>query len=468
MSEASTEAPQTQPNRSPALEALWQRAFEAQGARRLDEADAAYRDYLAQDPMSISAWVNFGVVLRGMQRFEGSIACARRALTMAPGNDVIRNNLANSLNDAGHYVEALEIREALLAQTPRDAGRLAAVASSLTWLKRHEEVIARVDQADREGWADARPRIQRGFSLLALGEHGRGFADLEYRHEAGQVDLPDPEPGTLWRGGSLDGRHLVLTPEQGLGDAIAMARFVPQLQRLGARKVTFAVRKPVIRLLQGTPGADQVVDRMERSERDLYVPLPSLPARLDFDGPPPPPAKLTLPDDSVARAKKRTAPFRDLFRVGIVWTGSLTNAINPRRALSPLTMLRFGSIRKVQLFSLYKGDAHADFIASGAVGPIVDACGDDRDLADGAAMAAEMDLVISADTGIAHAAASLGCEVWILNAWESFWYWGEEDRTPWYPSVRLFHQTRRRHWDDVLDRVDAALRERVAAWEAAR
>jgi hypothetical protein len=117
----------------------------------------------------------------------------------------------------------------------------------------------------------------------------------------------------------------------------------------------------------------------------------------------------------------------------------------------------------VQLFSLYKGDAHDAFLDSGMAGLVVDACGADRDFADSAAVIAEMDLMITTDSAVVHVAASLGKPVWNLLAWEGYWLYGEAETTPWYPSMRLFRQPRPGDWEALFARVETALRDRLAA-----
>jgi hypothetical protein len=176
------------------------------------------------------------------------------------------------------------------------------------------------------------------------------------------------------------------------------------------------------------------------------------------DGSPPPAPRLTIPGDSRERARQIVAAFRERFRIGVVWTGSLTYKSNNRRSVSPESFLGLARIPGVQLFSLYKGDAHGDFLASGMNGLIVDACGKDRDFADSAAIIDEMDLMITTDTAVVHIAASLGKPVWNLLSHESFWLYGLGETTPWYPSMRLFRQDRQGDWEELFARVEEELR----------
>ena len=82
-----------------------------------------------------------------------------------------------------------------------------------------------------------------------------------------------------------------------------------------------------------------------------------------------------------------------------------------------------------------------------------------RDLLDTAALIEELDLVISIDTAVAHLAGALGKPLWLLTRFESDWRWmlGRDD-SPWYPTARLFRQRRPGDWDELMQRVGAALR----------
>jgi ADP-heptose:LPS heptosyltransferase len=79
-----------------------------------------------------------------------------------------------------------------------------------------------------------------------------------------------------------------------------------------------------------------------------------------------------------------------------------------------------------------------------------------------AALIDTLDLIISADTGVAHLAGALGKPVWMLNRYNSDWRWGLRSKTtPWYPSMRIFRQPRLGDWDTVLDQVVAELRRMI-------
>ena len=90
--------------------------------------------------------------------------------------------------------------------------------------------------------------------------------------------------------------------------------------------------------------------------------------------------------------------------------------------------------------------------------------GEIGDFADTAALIANLDLIISVDTAVAHLAAALGKPVWLLNCFDACWRWlcGRRD-SPWYPGLRVYRQPQPGDWDSVLAEVARDLRSLAVA-----
>ncbi len=448
-----------EPRAPTTLKESFDRAVELHRAGQTAEAAELYRLVLARSPKSATAWTNYGALLRRESKFLESIAAHRRALQIDPGSKNALSNLSNALCDAGEADEAVEIRTRLLEADPDNWDRIRELAIAMRGCWMNQEAVDIVDAAEARLGPDDLALLQRSLAHLMLGNWAEGFRDFESRYAGDEVSLPKDTPWPRWSGEPLEGKRIVVLPEQGFGDAILMSRFLPQLKALGAT-VDMVVKPPLMRLFARLDGLD---DRLSGAKKtasyDFYTPNMSLPHFLGMppDGPPPLP-KLGLPADSRSRARQIAAPFDDRFKIGIVWTGSLTYRANHRRSTTPDNFLGLAQVPGVQLFSLYKGDARQDFLDSGMAGLIVDACGDDRDFADTAAVIQEMDLMITTDTAVVHVAASLGKPVWNLLTYEGFWLYGNGDTTPWYPSMRLFRQRSSRGWEEVFARVETELR----------
>jgi len=444
------------------LNALFERAFDLHQQGKLDEAEPLYRNYLSLRPGHARAWSNLGALLRKRGRFAASIAVHRKADQLHPDEVSIRNNLANSLADNGEFEEAAAIRRELLASEPDNPDRLRDLCAALRGLGRHEEIIELVDAAEAEGRTNGECLLQRSLSHLMLGNYARGFADFENRYEGDEVSLPKNAPWERWQGQDLAGKSILVLPEQGFGDAILMSRFLPGLKAMGPT-VSMAVKPPLRRLFARIKGLDHMLEAARTTQKfDYYTPNMSLPHFVGLkDGKPPPAPRLTIPEDSRARARALTAAHQGSFKVGVVWTGSTTYRANNRRSTTPESYLGLATVPGVQLFSLYKGDVHTDFLQSGMAGLILDACGNDRDFADTAAVIEKMDLMITTDTAAVHIAATLGRPVWNLLSHEGFWLYGRGETTPWYPSMRLFRQRAQGDWDELFARVEAELRKHL-------
>ncbi|MEM9060355.1 MAG: tetratricopeptide repeat protein [Pseudomonadota bacterium] len=459
------ETPQAEkpPGKTMSLKEAFETAVKLHRDNKLDEAAALYRICLQSNPSSATAWTNFGALLRRQQNFAEACAAHRKAIEIDPKMVNARSNLANALCDLGEAEEAVAIRRQLCEEFPDEILRVRDLAIALRGCWGNQEAVDIIDALDADGRMDENCQLQRSLAHLMLGNYAEGFRDFEARYSGDEVSLPEDAPWPRWGGEPIEGKSIVILPEQGFGDAILMARFLPQLKKLKPSKVSMVVKPPLQRLFGKIQGLDEMLAGASKSAHyDYYTPNMSLPYLVGMQGGEPPPLpRLFIPEDSKVRARKLTKPFGKRLKVGIVWTGSLTYRANHRRSTSPENFLGLAQVPGVQLFSLYKGDAHEDFVKSGMSGLIVDACGHDRDFADTAAIIDEMDLMITTDTAVVHVAASLGKPVWNMLTYEGFWLYGSEDTTPWYPSMRLFRQRASGDWPELFDRVELALREHV-------
>jgi hypothetical protein len=278
--------------------------------------------------------------------------------------------------------------------------------------------------------ADPGVRANLGTVLLAQGRYAEG-APLYEARLARQGAPPSPGLGVpRWRGEPLDGKRVLIWPEQGLGDQIMFARFVPELQQRGC-DLTFVCRPPLIRLLSASLSARilPAEGRIEFPDPDVWLWSSSL---LAASG-----ATLeTIPGEPYLRwPTARSGPYR----IGVATRGRATHANDAHRSLP--------------------GSAAEDLLSlPGAMSLLPEDTGA-RDMADTAELIAGLDLVISVDTSIAHLAGALGKRVWILlPAVRCDWRWlTKRDDSPWYRSARLFRQDTPGDWEGVLQRVRQAL-----------
>jgi hypothetical protein len=287
------------------------------------------------------------------------------------------------------------------------------------------------------------------------GNFEQGWPAYESRFKA--MGIPErgfSEPH--WAGEDLCGRRILVHAEQGLGDAIQFVRYVPMLRERGASVILEAPRG-LTPLFAGI--ADAVVEAgAPLPDFDCHAPLLSLPrgfgTRLS-DIPAAVPY-LRVPEDRVRKWRERLGPARRR-RVGLVWAGSATHPINSERSIAARLFRPLARIPDIELFSLQKGPEAGQIaeLAGCGVIPLEDFA---NDILDTAAILTELDLLVTVDTMVAHLAGALGRPVWTLLATRSDWRWMlDRPDTPWYPTMRLFRQSRRGDWTGPIDSLVEAL-----------
>lgn len=436
---------------------LRQIATKAHREGELSKAARAYASYLALFPNDAGIWSNVGSLHRSAGRHLMALRSHRKAISLSPDDEGLKNNLANTLSDIGQYDESIAIRKAIVEKKPDSLNHLAMIGRCLRGKGDYDAAIEHLEAAIEAHPDDAELQMQLAFAMLGKGDYVTGFAAYEARWHAGELkprDLAYPQ----WQGESLDGKSITVLPEQGFGDAVLFMRFLPFLKAQGAH-VRLIAEGPMMRLFDGLPGTDEVAPVSEASlATDFWVNMMDLAAPVLIAGDIPQPVKLTVPTDSQTRADQIVAPHAERLKVGVVWTGSATYKGNAFRSFTHNELMPLTDLPDVQLFSLYKGPFLKDFYESGADTVMIDVGASDRDFADCAAAMQKMDLIITSDTATAHIAGSLGVPTWVVLHWDPFWVWSHSgDKTPWYPSVRLFRQKQPMDWDGVMSEVRLAL-----------
>lgn len=427
------------------------------------QATASLEALLATNPRDGAAWSMLGHLLRRAGKLDGAIACHRRGLEVAPENASIWSNLGNALVEAGRFDEALAAHGEALRLEPHTPTFLFNNAVALRKAGRFKETLAMIARAAAEGAATPELRWERALARLQIGDYVHGFSDYEARRGLATYHGRPPSERD-WNGAPLDGRTLYLFAEQGFGDAILVARYMPLVRERGGR-VLYDCHPELRRVLSGL-GVDAVLQPGDPPPAfDVEASQMSLPGLFGTTlASVPPPVTLTVPDLSRAKAAHRLgAREPGTLRVGIVWSGRVTFGDNGRRATSLARFLRFAEVPGVRLYSLQKGPPEAELADSGVAGHLVTPLGPDlEDFADTAAMLEQLDLVIMTDSSVAHLAGSLGKPVWNLVQHVPYWIYGfSGDRTPWYPTMRLFRQGPDQDWEPVFARAADALREEV-------
>ncbi|HVI50049.1 MAG TPA: tetratricopeptide repeat-containing glycosyltransferase family protein [Candidatus Sulfotelmatobacter sp.] len=443
--------------------------------KRPDAAAEHYRRALELRPAMAEGHLNLGTLLRDQGDYVGAEQAARRALEAMPGVVGGYLNLGNALSEQGRYAEAVEAYHRHLEQVPGDVANWVTLGANLAALGRRDEALAAHDRAVALAPDDGLQRFERSVTRLLFGDFAGGWADYECRWSKPSLKAERPNlPGREWRGEDIGGKTLFVFGEQGYGDNIQFARYLPLLVERGA-KVVFCSEKTLSSLFEPMMGrgiqwydGDGPVPPYH-----YYVPLLSLPHHFGtlLETIPLPAPYLTPSQARRDAWRERIAackPGKNL-KVGLVWTGRPVHGNDKERSLSPDLLKPVLDQRGICFFSLQKPSRPGHMEVLQSLGRVHDLSLQLEDFADTAAALENLDLLISVDTAVAHLAGALGRPAWVLIARHPDWRWlRERDDSPWYPSLRLYRQPTKRDWPSVIARLAEDLSKLVLMEKAKR
>jgi tetratricopeptide (TPR) repeat protein len=428
--------------------------------KRPEEAIKAFDAVLAAAPSHLQARINRGNALTELGRVDAALADYEAALVAAPNHPLAHYNRGNALRLLGREPEAVVAYEHALTAAPEHVSAWLNRGHVLAALNRHRDAVTSYDrvltlQADH---ADA--HFNAAMSLLTVGDYARGFQEYEWRWKRTGMVARKEFRKPPWLGETpLAGKTIVLHAEQGLGDTVQFARYVPQIARMGAR-VVLEVPSELKPLLAGLDGVAEVVARGEKlPPYDLHCPLDSLPlaCKTDVSNIPSAIHYLRAPEAYLAKWRARLEKLPSP-RVAMAWSGRAAHPNDRNRSVALAQLKPLLSTPGVSFISVQRELRAEDAEALSRESGITHVGAELDDFADTAAVLTLCDLLICVDTSVAHVAGALGRQVALLVPFQPDWRWMlERDTSPWYPNIRLFRQAAPRDWDSVIARVRAAL-----------
>ena len=402
------------------------------------------------------------MALKDDGQLEAALAAFDRALALAPDYANGHFNRGNLLADAGRYEEAIDSYRRALALDPGDAGAHCRLGVACGHLGRADEALTAFERALAINPDYAEAHRNRAFVWLAQGRYRQGWQEFESRLACD--DLPMPQvAGPRWDGSPLEGRRLLLYGEQGLGDTLQFVRYVPLVEQRGGQAV-LGVPASLIPLLTVSGYGRWIVPRGSEATYDLHCPLLSFPYMFGGDdGQPLWRGPYLQPDAERLQRWREPLTAIEGFKVGIAWAGNPGYLHDQFRSVRLDELAPLARVPGVRLVSLQKGGGDDLRRVAGEI-PIVD-LGESFDAEGGAfmdtaAVVGHLDLVIAVNSSVAHLSGGLGAPVWMALQRSVDWRWPACDaKTPWYPSMRIFHQRRLGDWPPVFEE----MAERLAA-----
>ena len=427
--------------------------FRIAGRPRL--AAEAARRALAIEPKMATALSNLGIALFEMRNYAAAVEAHRQAAAAKPDFAEAYSNLGNALHALRRYDEAIAAYRRALEIKPSYADALANLGTALYHSGNFEDGAATLRHAIALSPHHANAHSSLGLILLMRGEFAEGWDEYEWRLRSSERTGPR-FPERPWQGESLAGRHIYVQAEQGFGDTLHFARYLPLLAaRAGA--VTLRAHQQLVTLLrESLPGITVLGDRGDPAPYDCETALLSI-ARLfktRLETIPAAAPHLRPPAETAQRWQERLAAMAGI-KIGLCWAGNPEHSNDARRSIDLSMLEPLFALPGASSASLQFGNRAADLKKLKRIkAPIDDLSPQLTDFAETAGAIAGLDLVITVDTAVAHLAGALGKPTWVLLPWVADWRWMlEREDNPWYPTMRLFRQQRGQDWAEVIARM---------------
>jgi len=425
---------------------------------RHKEAISHYAEVLRDAPDRLDVMTNLGNAYLATEDYVTAESQFKKLKDMFPAQAVVYNNLGNFYSKTNRYDEALLHYEQAIERQHVYPEAWNNYSITLRRLNRVEESLKGLETAITQKVEFPDARWNRSLCLLLLGRIDEGFSEYEWRWRGGVKELkPRKMSKPEWKTGeSIQGKRIFVHSEQGLGDHIQFMRYLPILQSMGAQ-VMAEFPEPLLEIAKGYAPDITWVERGTRKlpEFDVYCPLLTIPARLST----------TLETIPAPKAYLKATPERKKFfqeklkdtqgpRVGLVWSGNPKHQNDRNRSLTLKSLLNALGKAEFTPVSLMKEVRPEDQEYLKENANVLDFSQDLDSFADTAGLIANLDLVITVDTSVAHLAGALGCPVWVLTPFAPDWRWMLDRRdSPWYPSMVLYRQHAPHDWDGVMKEV---------------
>ena len=471
------------------------RANALRSLNRFADARTGFERAIELAPGDVQAHSNLGSVLLQLNDPGAARDALETALRLNPNYGPALSNLGAALQDLGEFDAALDVLDKALALNPNDViaiNNRGHVLQEMDQLDEAEILFRRAislkpDYVDaynnlgttqqlqdrteiaiktfRQGLAThpENPDLHwnLALALLQLADYRNGWQEYEWRWRMPKFSVFKRKiEAQEWQGEDLYGKTIFVHAEQGLGDAIHFARYVPLVSRPKVR-VLFECPKPLVSLLSAEENCCKFeIVAKQPTHCDVCIPLLSLPRIFDT-------VIETIPVQTpyLFAPAKRLAAWTPLFsganglKVGLVWAGNVKYQNDLRRSI-PFELIEV--LLQIENVTFYALQIERLEVAADAfdASRLINIGANFNDFADTAAAISNLDLVISVDTAVAHLAGAIGKPVWTMLPKASDWRWLlEREDTPWYPTMRLFRQPKAGDWKSVIERVGHTLRE---------
>ena len=460
--------PQAQPAGETA-EQLLARAQAAAQAKRLKEAMGICEDVLATSADHPAAYALMGIISSMKGDVDRGVELLRKAIALRPGIPSWYAHLSSMCRATYRMEEAVTAGQESIRLEPNNADHLVNLSLVYVDVDDRERATACLIRALGLKHDHADGHLAMAQILLANRDFQPGWAEYEWRNltEAGKTTMP-AMTSAHWNGMRIPNGRLLLVGDQGYGDTIQFARYIPMAAER-VQDVILGCSAEMGPLLEKIPGVAQYCHRWnDVPGHAVHCRLSSLPY---IFGTTPDTIPSGVPyihanPDRVAHWRERldaTLPA-GLKRVGLAWTGRPTHPNDRRRSVRLSRLLPLANVGPVAFVSLQKPMPEVDKEFIPHFNGMTELSDDLTDFGETAALMQNLDLIITVDTSMGHLAGAMAKPAWIMIPKAADWRWMlDREDSPWYPTLRLFRQAKPGEWDPVLDGLRGALANFLAA-----
>ncbi|MGB7402012.1 MAG: FkbM family methyltransferase [Arcobacter sp.] len=425
--------------------------------KRYKESSDMFELALKTDPNYVEVYSNLGAALNRQKRYDESIKALETSIEKLPKSAGAYTNLGNVYNKLFEYKKAEELHKKSIKLEPKGSNAYANLASSL----KNQGLVKKAIESYRKAITHEPNFVNAHFdlstALLTLGEFEEGFLEYEWRFKKDEM-LPHivkykeifSKP-MLTKNSKAKDKIVLIHSEQGFGDSIMFARFIPQIKEKFSCKIIFKARDELVELLKNNCDIDEVYYRSKPTPKfDFHLPIMSAAFVLgikdykDFSSS----AYINnLEEDKTLAIEKQNKKYN----IGICWSASITGESYEGKVFDLKYFEPLINSENFNIYSLQVGDGKSDIEKNDFTNKIIDITDSLTDFKKTAIFAKELDLVITSDTSVAHLCGAIGVKTWTLLQKFPDWRWENKgEKSYMYDSMKLIRQKHDRNWETVF------------------
>ncbi len=398
-----------------------EQAIQHHRRRELDKAIAAYTEILKEEPENVPILYHMGVALSDTEKWDEAIKYLDKAVALQPNHAEAHNSLGHAWAGKLDFDRAIECYDAAIS-------------------------------ADQK-YATA--HFNRGCVLLKQGQCEEGWKEYEWRWKM-PTFRPFSCPQPQWQGEDIADKTILVHTEQGNGDAIQFARFLPMV-RARSKKLIIVCTEPLRLLFKEMECVDEVrlPGNLPADLFDVYCPIMSLAGvlKIDLDNLPAEVPYLSIAKQVVVPDLSESQADKSKPKIGLAWAGSPTQQINHHRSCPLTDMLGIVDSDKFDYYSLQVPvtKEQKQLLADHN---IVDLEQELVSYSHTGALMQQMDMVVSVCTSVIHLAGALNVPATVILSPHADWRWlFEEEASSWYPNTQIRRQQKSGDWAELIKRV---------------